>query len=646
MFAIRTKYVFITLIMCMIMARGTLEAQYHSPEYLNAVDYFESGEYATALGLFTELKSGQPGSTMINFYTAACLVELNRDLDEAIETLYRLARGQDPDEAKLYLGKAYHRIYNFSEAIRYYNEYELTLSRQEAREQKIRLMINSCRSGMELTASYNPYEVITVTFLDLTDSAQYHQVRMPGGRLQRKPMVYFGPGEDQEGLNSLMFMPGGSLRGDYLFFSGSTASGKDGLQLFRARKRAGTTWGEPEELGSLNTEGDEILPYYDPIGEDLYYASDGGDGIGGLDLYKSHYDADRDEWSEPINLGFPVNSAMDEYLLLPGRDLGMMMFFSNRQGTDSTVTVYRVHLAEPKKKTDPENSLMLAHIASLGNAAGDILAQMEEVETPREIPGASGMVADDPVAGSNEPEITRVRILPQETPDVTSRPAKQEILSDALMHQAAADSLKDLATGARASIRQSDDPNDRWVWQKQIMVWEKRAVREEELADALFAMVHGEEPESTPRPAVNMPERVVAASAMQGEPGTPPGPAGSGQTGEEQPMNRFDILAASPYHSGHPIPVDVPRPRGVFYSIQLGAFGSPVLPDAFNGISPVTADTDPERRLFKYYAGKFSRYGDASMALSRVRSAGYEDAFIVAWYNGDPISTQRAKQLE
>ncbi len=86
--------------------------------------------------------------------------------------------------------------------------------------------------------------------------------------------------------------------------------------------------------------------------------------------------------------------------------------------------------------------------------------------------------------------------------------------------------------------------------------------------------------------------------------------------------------------------------EGVFYRIQLGAYGQPVEPGTFRGISPVTAETIADRGLIKYYAGKFSRYENASDGLARIRSSGYEDAFIVAWYHGTPISTQKAKQLE
>ena len=111
-------------------------------------------------------------------------------------------------------------------------------------------------------------------------------------------------------------------------------------------------------------------------------------------------------------------------------------------------------------------------------------------------------------------------------------------------------------------------------------------------------------------------------------------------------MNRFDILRQSPYSTDNPIPLDVALPGGTFYRIQLGAFSSELEPDAFRGISPITGERIIERGLIKYYAGKFSNYDDASTALSLVRSDGYEDAFIVAWYNGNPVSTQKAKQLE
>jgi hypothetical protein len=254
-----------------------------------------------------------------------------------------------------------------------------------------------------------------------------------------------------------MFHPKDPLRGDYLYYSAYGKNEKDGAQIFRVRKGAGKSWGDPQEVSALNTEGNEILPYFDPIENDLYFASDGKYGVGGYDLYRSHYDVERDQWTEPVNLGFPVNSAADEYLLLPGSDLGMVLFFSNRQGPDSMVTVYRVHLVEPKKKTALNDDYQLREIARLGGLAEEMLAESNAAQA--EARQAEARQNESPSAIS-------------ESQEDAALPAYQETLALALKHQAVSDSLKDLATSARIKVKESDDPNDRWVWQKQIMVWD------------------------------------------------------------------------------------------------------------------------------------------------------------------------------
>ena len=191
------------------------------------------------------------------------------------------------------------------------------------------------------------------------------------------------------------------------------------------------------------------------------------------------------------------------------------------------------------------------------------------------------------------------------------------------------------------------------------MVWEKKGRDEEAIADMLYAQLEEDKSSSPPSPRTEVPETIQVdkvvgdltvyryvenVSGIAGEPGNEENIGAVFSTPSE--MNRFDILGKSPYNDANPIPLDVTLPAGTYYQIQMGAFGSEVEPDAFQGISPITGERIRERNLIKYYAGKFSRYDDASSALSRVRTKGYEDAFIVAWYNGKMISTQKAKQLE
>lgn len=629
-----------------------------------ALASFEKGDYHSALSAYRKLMELGQGEALHGYYAGRCLVELNEDLEDAIELLYKASKQNVPKDVTFYLGLAYHRFYNFQEARKYFEQFGISASRQEKKDYNIKHLMATTRSAGELTSSYNPFEVMNVTFLDLDDSLQYSQVKMKGGDLSRKPDAFMSSYEDPLELSKLMFVPKHPVRGDYQYFSGYNNKGKDGAQLFRVRKSAGKAWSTPEEVTALNTEGNEILPYFDPIENDLYFASDGYLGIGGFDLYRSHYDGERDQWTEPMNLGFPVNSAMDEYLLLPGTDLGMVLFFSTRQGTDSTVTVYRVHLSEPKKKTAANDDLMLRDIAQLGDVAEDILAELQNLESTGRPVKMEAKTEDE----AKTPAVALVPVVvPARTESKTeSQSAYQFYLSEALTHQALSDSLKDLAADARKRVRESDDPNDRWVWQKQIMVWEKRAQDEEAMADYLYAKMEGEKSSQPSVTAVNPPETLRVdrqidgltvyrfadqSSNIDGEPGTKPSQTvqiTSQATPKSglAPINRFDILAQSPYSASHPIPMDVALPKGTFYRIQIGAIGREAEPGAFGGISPLTGEHLKDTGMIKYYAGKFSRYDDASSALPRIQTLGYEDAFIVAWYNGIQVSTQKAKQLE
>jgi len=642
-----------------------------------AMTSFQKGDYSSALPGFRKLMQVEPSDPMHPYHAGICLVELNQDLDDAIEYLFGASSSGIPGvplDVNYYLGLAYHRNYNFQDAKKYYGRFELEASRQELKDYRLSHLLATCSSASEITETYNPFEVMNVTFIDLGDSAQYSQVKMKGGQLQRKPSAYFSPDEDPEGLTSLAFVPRNPARGDYIYYSGYGRNMKEGVQLFRIKRGTGNSWGNPEEIKSLNSQGNEILPYFDPIENDLYFASDGRLGVGGFDLYRSHYDSERDRWSEPVNLGFPVNSAMDEYLLLPGSDLGMVMFFSTRLGTDNMLTVYRVHLVEPKKKTVANDSKMLREIAQLGGVAEDILAELDRMEKSAreaEVKQASGEEKQEEGASalsSVDQAVTPVTVVSESKIQARYR----HILSQAMKHQAASDSLTGLANQTRVQVMDSDDPNDRWVWQKQIMLWEKKARDEEEIAEELYARLDSERATNKALVASRIPDaievdtvigeltvyRYKQAETQSGVSKTPEVPVT--QTAKASPAastvpgpsslkpipDGIEILDSSPYSNLNPIPMNVPLPPGVFYRVQLGSFAAVVEADAFQGISPITGVHAEGAGRVRYFAGKFRIYDDASSALSMIRTRGYEDAFIVAWYNGNIVSTQRAKQLE
>ncbi|MEN8204348.1 MAG: hypothetical protein ABFS28_17265, partial [Bacteroidota bacterium] len=220
----------------------------------------------------------------------------------------------------------------------------------------------------------------------------------------------------------------------------------------------------------------------------------------------------------------------------------------------------------------------------------------------------------------------------------------RHILSQAIKHQAVSDSLTDLANHTRTEISDSDDPNDRWVWQKQIMLWEKKAHDQEEIAEELYAKLESERAANKARVSGRVPDAIEVDTVL-GEM-----TVYRYKKSEPPPVKTIpdgiEILDRSPYSPQNPIPMNVPLPAGVFYSVQLGSFKTEAEADSFQGISPITGMRAENAGRVKYFAGKFRKYADVSAALSMIRSRGFEDAFIVAWYNGNIVSTQKAKQLE
>lgn len=81
-------------------------------------------------------------------------------------------------------------------------------------------------------------------------------------------------------------------------------------------------WGEPVNLGgTINTEYEEKGVFFHPDNRTLYFSSNGHKNIGGLDIFKTVYDAQSGTWSEPQNIGYPINTPDDDiYFVVTGNE--------------------------------------------------------------------------------------------------------------------------------------------------------------------------------------------------------------------------------------------------------------------------------------------------------------------------------------
>lgn len=122
-----------------------------------------------------------------------------------------------------------------------------------------------------------------------------------------------------------------SLDGHTLFFASDRKGGQGGIDIWMARLVDGR-WGSPVNLGpTINTAGDETSPFIHFDGKTLYFASTGHVGMGGADLFVSRLQADG-SWSEPVNLGYPINTAGHETGLAVSPDGSTAYFASDQPG--------------------------------------------------------------------------------------------------------------------------------------------------------------------------------------------------------------------------------------------------------------------------------------------------------------------------
>lgn len=122
-----------------------------------------------------------------------------------------------------------------------------------------------------------------------------------------------------------------SLDNTKVYFASDMPGGIGGTDIYVVNYD-GTNWGTPVNLGpEVNTPGNEMFPWVDGD-ENLYYSSDGLPGLGGMDIFVTRFV--NGKFKKPRNLGYPVNSSMDDFSLTFNSVTGEGYFTSNRGTTD------------------------------------------------------------------------------------------------------------------------------------------------------------------------------------------------------------------------------------------------------------------------------------------------------------------------
>mgnify|MGYP006282238803 CR=1 FL=1 len=123
--------------------------------------------------------------------------------------------------------------------------------------------------------------------------------------------------------------PSLSSDGLRMYFVSNRPGGFGGMDIWSSKLVKDGKWSEPVNLGStVNTAGDEMSPFIHFDNKTLYFSSNGRPCMGGFDIFMSRQQADS-MWSEPENLGYPINTQTDEIGLIINSS-GKKAYFSSK----------------------------------------------------------------------------------------------------------------------------------------------------------------------------------------------------------------------------------------------------------------------------------------------------------------------------
>lgn len=183
--------------------------------------------------------------------------------------------------------------------------------------------------------------------------------------------------------------------GNIIYF---TTNKKGNYDIYFSEKNEKGKWQKAKPLSeNINTEYNEKGLFLHPNGKTLYFASTGHNSMGGYDIFFSTKQDDN-EWSEPKNLGYPINSIDDDIFFTVSVKEKIAYFASNRKEgygkmdiykTDINETFFNLNLLKIIVK-NKKNELIDAEIKILSNDDNEAIVDSKTKKGKYQTPIKSG----------------------------------------------------------------------------------------------------------------------------------------------------------------------------------------------------------------------------------------------------------------
>ncbi|MFQ3575540.1 MAG: OmpA family protein, partial [Cytophagales bacterium] len=169
-----------------------------------------------------------------------------------------------------------------------------------------------------------------------------------------KGTVWGTPKSLGSNINSPDWEPSVSVTADenLLFFTSDRKGGLGGTDIYVSKRMPNGEYGPAKNLGSkVNTKQDDDAPFIHADGKTLYFSSKGHNTMGGFDIFHVTVDPETGiPVSDPVNIGYPINTADDDIYFVWSADGKRAYFSSEREGGygDKDIYVLEREIADAK----------------------------------------------------------------------------------------------------------------------------------------------------------------------------------------------------------------------------------------------------------------------------------------------------------
>ena len=518
------------------------------------------------------------------------------------------ARTDLPDSL-IVQGELLHAQYDFDAAL---DAYEQALEILESRDDSLEVLLLKDKmllseNGRNMSGfAYSPYVVAKHRF-SLDDFYLYYPLQDRSWRVAPNQLD-----SSAIGLSKAVYAPDEVMK---IYFS---AEDEDNIRNIYVTEYQDTVWTLPALLNEhLVSPANEIYPMLSSDGRTLYFASEGLYGVGGYDIYMSEWSDQDNDWSVPVNMGFPYSSPADDFLLINTDDDRYTLFASNRECSTDSVWVYVLEYDNMPVRRALDEPQQLRDLSVLDPSFDSLMPEEKEI---------SADIPENVDTRKYMDKMSEVRALRDSLSNYNSL-LENERNSFALSNDYAERTrLTDIILRRESRIPQLQDSLDRAVAHLQKIEME-----------FLFSGVVIDPDKMMEEADHEVVGDATAYTFTKMNLGDPL------ELRMMEPEKKFDysfkILDKGQFAEDNTIP------DGIVYQIQIFSAINKASEKSLKGLSPVFERRNSGGR-YVYRVGLFNSYNDVLSKLNTVKKVGFRTAFIVAYIDGKEVTVSKARSSE